>query len=206
MLKLYAEREIENRKIFLINNFISKYNRIVDLGCGNGEYIQYLQMKAMYVIGVDINMDLVKISKAKGFEVVLASLDYLPFKYKSFDCAWASEVVEHFPTLDILDKIEYITSNKMIITMPNPIFPHFKRDPTHILLYSVSSIRNFLDKRSKKSEWIYLIRGLGFNEMIPTKIIKMFTVFATWFFPWFSPTILVIATNNDNDMDVSLDK
>jgi len=192
-MKLYTEREAENRKIFLIDRFITKCYKIVDLVCGNCEYYPYLQAKATFVVGVDIDVSLLKISKMKGFEVILATLDYLPFKDKSFDCAWVSEVIEHFPTFEVLDKIECITSKKMILTMPNPIFPHFKKDPTHILHYSVTSLRNFLNNKSKNSKWRYSVRGLGFKEMIPTEIIKMFTVYTTWFIPWLSPTISVIA-------------
>lgn len=202
MMKLYAEREAEDRKIFLINRFIPKCNRIVDLGCGNGEYIPYLQTKAAYVVGIDIDIDLVKISKRKGFEVILATLDYLPFKDKSFDCVWASEVVEHFPTFDVLDKIERITSEKIILTMPNPIFPHFKKDSTHILPYSVTSLRHFLNNKSKDSKWRYSVRGLGFKEMIPTKLFKLFTLYVTWQLPWLSPTVTVIGINNSDKQDM----
>jgi glycosyltransferase involved in cell wall biosynthesis len=202
MLKSYAEREAEIRKIFLINKFISKCDRIVDLGCGNGEYIPYLRMKASCVIGVDIDINLAKISKANGCDVILATLDYLPFKDESFDYVWASEVVEHFPTLDVLDKIERITSGKIILTMPNPIFPHFKRDSTHILQYSIASLSHFLNNKSKESKWIYSIRGLGFKEMVPTKLIRHLTLYVAWQLPWLSPTVAVIGIKNSTKQDM----
>jgi SAM-dependent methyltransferase len=195
MLKLYAKRKAEDRKIFLINKL--KCDSIVDLGCGNGEYLPYLQRRAKFVVGLDINKKLAKISHARGFDIILATIDHSPFKDKSFDGVWAAEVIEHFSNLEVLNKIERIASEKLVLTMPNPIFPHFEKDPTHILHYSVTSLRHFLNNKSKSSTWTYSVRGLGFDYMIPTKLIKRLTLYATWLVPWLSPTICVVGVNEN---------
>jgi len=187
MIKQYSERKTEYRKIALINKL--SYASVIDLGCGNGGYLPYLQKHVRYVVGLDIDRNLAKLSKRRGFDVVLASINYLPFKENSFDCVWAAEVVEHFPTIDVVDKIERISYKKIILTLPNPIFPDFKRDPTHILKYSVTRLKGVL---GKKSIWSYKVRGLGFNYMMPTKLLKKFTLWVTWFIPWISPTILAV--------------
>ena len=187
MIKQYSERKTEDRKIALINTL--SYSSVIDLGCGNGGYLPYMQRRVSYVVGLDVDRNLAKISKRRGVDIVLASVNYLPFKEKSFDCVWASEVIEHFPTIEVLDEIERIASKKIILTLPNPVFPDFKRDPTHVLQYSVTSLKGVL---GKKLIWSYKVRGLGVNYMIPTKLIKNFTLWATWFVPWISPTILAV--------------
>jgi len=56
---------------------------ILDIGCGNGKYMNYrndIQMK-----GIDISQELVLICKRKGFDVIKGSMSLLPFNDNSFD-------------------------------------------------------------------------------------------------------------------------
>lgn len=58
-------------------------SRVLDVGCGNGKYMNYrndIQMK-----GIDISQELVLICKRKGFDVIKGSMTSLPFIDNSFD-------------------------------------------------------------------------------------------------------------------------
>jgi glycosyltransferase involved in cell wall biosynthesis len=199
MIEVYAKRKVEKRKIRLINTL--NFDSILDLGCGNGAYLPYLKKRAQLVVGLDINRSLMKISQKRGFDVVLATIDRLPFRDKCFSCVWSAEVLEHFPSFDVVNEIERVASKKVVLTLPNPLFPHFKRDPTHILKYSVSSLRARLSQQPRTSKWHYVVRGLGFNEIIPTQIFRQLSTFFTWFLPWLSPTISAIGNYSRTDKE-----
>ncbi len=58
-------------------------SKILDIGCGNGKYMNYridLIMK-----GIDISSKLVEICNNKGFDVIKASMTNIPFSDNSFD-------------------------------------------------------------------------------------------------------------------------
>ncbi len=187
------KRKVEDRKTFLISKYAPKCNKILDLGCGSGVYFPALREKGNIIVGIDINSTLCRISSERGYIVVNADAERLPFKNKSFDCIWASEIIEHFFTLDIIDEIERIAISRILITMPNPISPHYKV-PTHVLNYSVSSLKNTLNNKDR--EWNYDIRGLGYKKYLP-QVLQKLSLNVTWCIPWIAPTIAVIGTKKE---------
>lgn len=64
-------------------DLFESHSKILDVGCGNGKYMNYrndIQMK-----GIDISQELVLICKQKGFDVIKGSMTSLPFANDSFD-------------------------------------------------------------------------------------------------------------------------
>lgn len=67
-------------------NFLDTFpsdSKILDVGCGNGKYMNYrsdIQMK-----GIDISKNLVDICKNKGFDVKKASMTSIPYDNNIFD-------------------------------------------------------------------------------------------------------------------------
>jgi glycosyltransferase involved in cell wall biosynthesis len=193
MMKPYAGRIAEERKVRLVNSIT--YGSVLDVGCGNGVYLSHWKEHARLVVGLDVDKSLAKIAHKRGFDVVAATVSSLPFSDKCFDCIWMSEVVEHLPSFDFVKEIERVASKKVILTLPNPISPHFKRDLGHILHYSISSLRERFRTESRSSPWRYVLRGLGFNEVIPGRSLRLLSMFLTWFLPWLSPTISIMGSN-----------
>lgn len=196
---LYSKRDVECRKIFLIDKMISKdNNRILDIGCGNGSYFSTLKNKGNTVIGIDINKTLCRISSKRGYAaVIMCDARNLPFKNKVFDCVWASEIIEHFPNLNVMSEIERVTNSKLLITMPNPIFPCYPEDITHILKYSIFSLKKEFEIR-KIDGWNYCIRGLGYRDYLPIfQKLSLLSLIFTWYLPWFAPTITVIGSKKE---------
>jgi len=56
---------------------------ILDIGCGNGKYMNY--RNDIKIKGIDISQELVKICVNKGFDVVKANMNELPFNDNIFD-------------------------------------------------------------------------------------------------------------------------
>ncbi len=187
----YAEKETEWRKEWLIRNHFST-GKCLDLGCGPGEYGPLLKQVCGDVVGVDLDGDLLDL--AQGREVYSGLLRKnigtdMGFGEGEFDYIWASEILEHMPDLELVDGLERICNKAMVITVPNPISPHFKEDETHILKYSVSSFRRFFGAREKFS---YRVCGLGFNQVPFNLPLRRLSTFMLYSIPWLSPTIAVV--------------
>jgi SAM-dependent methyltransferase len=187
-----TSKQVESRKLELICRSMSSCGRILDLGAGDGAYLPHLARKAERVVAIEISRELCNLIKADGFEAVLADARFIPFTDDAFDCVWASEIVEHTPSFNMVEEIERVTRQTIVITMPNPWSPHYKRDETHVLKYSLFSFSNYLRGRSKNSRWSYMLRGLGFYWVPLPGFIKKLTAYLTYYLPWFSPTVYVL--------------
>lgn len=188
-------KQVETRKLELIGRSVPICGRILDLGAGDGAYSSHLARKAGMVIALEINRDLCGVIKADGFEVVLADARFIPFKNDAFGCVWASEIVEHTLSLDIFDEIERVSRGTIVATMPNPLSPHYKRDSTHVLKYSLFGLSRFLKARSKTTDWRYKMRGLGFYWVPAPKFVKKLSAYVTYYLPWFSPTVAILGVD-----------
>lgn len=185
-------KPVEPRKLDLIRRNVAPCDNLLDLGAGDGGYSPYLARKAKRVVAVDIGRELCETIKQQGFEAVMADAMAIPFKDGTFDCVWGSEIVEHMPSCDIFSEIERVCRRTILVTMPNPVSPHFKRDPTHILKYSVAGLAGHLKQREGETGWRYKIRGLGFYWIPGPNFFKTLTRYATYYLPWLSPTISII--------------
>jgi len=137
--------------------------RVLDVGAADGQYVEPWRARSGEVVAVDI--DLTRIAQLReryrgvsGVRIVRGSIEQLPFRDRSFDVVWASEILEHLPTLDALGELERVSDRLVVATMPSPLGPYRYLDRTHVLRYSVSSLRHALDVRAG---WRYRLEGLG---------------------------------------------
>ncbi len=68
--------------ISFLDSFPSN-SKILDIGCGNGKYMNYRH--DLIIKGIDISIKLVEICKNKGFDVIKASMTDIPYNDNSFD-------------------------------------------------------------------------------------------------------------------------
>lgn len=136
----------------------------LDAGAGNGEYIPHLLTRARHVVAVDLDPRRVqglreRFRGSRAVTVVHASVTALPFDAASFGLVWASEIVEHLPTLDAsLRELERVCADRLVATLPAPLSPYRYLDPTHRLAYSRGSLARQLAERPG---WGYELQGLG---------------------------------------------
>lgn len=71
---------------------ISKFSLVLDVGCGNGKY---LDNESTFNIGCDASYNLLSICKSRGFEVVNCDMMKLPFKSSSFDTIICIAALHH---------------------------------------------------------------------------------------------------------------
>ncbi|KAI4488319.1 hypothetical protein M0804_005167 [Polistes exclamans] len=77
-------------------NSLNDGSLIVDVGCGNGKYLQ--TNENIFKIGCDRSSKLTEICRERNFEVLLSDCLHLPYKDKSVDGAISIAVIHHLST------------------------------------------------------------------------------------------------------------
>ena len=68
--------------------------RVLDIGCGSGEFLVMLDSVSAEAVGADPAAEMVRLAEATGFEVVRAGAEDLPFASASFDVATAVNALQ----------------------------------------------------------------------------------------------------------------
>jgi len=128
---------------------------VLDVGCGEGQFIEALQAQGIHASGVDVDTQMVQVCRDKGLDVVKADLfDYLPQHAGEFDGILASNVIEHLTIQDTLRLLSVAFDTLrpggiLLLATPNPesLIVHlyeFWRDATHIRMYNRSLLEFLL--------------------------------------------------------------
>ena len=85
---------------FLFDNYLTSRDRVLDLGCGNGRFQEFLKDKGVDYIGVDPSEKLIEIAKKKYPRQKFLSADALrlPFSDSYFDKVYSIAVLHHIPS------------------------------------------------------------------------------------------------------------
>jgi len=120
-------------------NFNNK--KILDLGCGRGDFLLECYREKLEIIGIDVNEKHVEISREKlkkhgfNFDVIQGMGEQLPFKETSFDFINCTEVLEHTNNPEGVLRECYRVLKKdgyLFVTIPNKFSI---RDPHYNLLF-----------------------------------------------------------------------
>ena len=76
---------------------ISGDSVVLDMGCGTGNYTDALRQVAKSVIGIDLSIGMLEQARSKFIDLllILGDITSMPFKPKSFDAAFAIQVLHH---------------------------------------------------------------------------------------------------------------
>lgn len=161
---------------FLIKNYYRellktvkplKPNKILDVGCGEGETIVKLKQARIgrELAGVDNSEDALAIGKKqyRGIDIKLADIYQLPFKDNSFDLVLCTEVLEHLEKPSkALAELRRISSKYVLLSVPNePFFiianflrgkylKRFGNHPEHINHWTNIGFKNYLRRNRLK--------------------------------------------------------
>ena len=111
----------------VISELIDKNSKVLDVGCGNGDLIKYLQEKTTTnVRGLEISKSSVQNCLSKGLTVIEgnAENDLYQFPKQSFDFVILSQTLQAFLNPEEVLKQLMRVGKKVIITIPN--FGHWK--------------------------------------------------------------------------------
>lgn len=172
---------------------------VLDIGCGNGDYLRLLSKLNIEAIGYEPDKNSRKTASKNSGCIVTSDLNQLTIS--SFDLITLNNVVEHVYNLPLLLEscIKLLKPNgKLVIRTPNieSLGSHFFRNdwrglepPRHIILYSLASLTEILKSQgftpikrythSKSAKYIYqqssLIRKRRKNQRRTNRFIVIFS-------------------------------
>ena len=123
--------------------YFAGHSRVLDLGCGRGEFLELLRAAGVDARGIDLSAESVARCRAKGLDAEVADLfGYLASQPEaSLRGIFCAQVVEHLPAERLPELIRLAArclepQGVIAIETPNPeclaIFAtHFYLDPTH---------------------------------------------------------------------------
>lgn len=149
--------------------------KILDVGCGVGDFISYLKENGFAAEGIELSNDAAGLAKSRGLTVYNCRLEELTRYYNSdsscrFDAITLVNVLEHVPhPSELIDtiKLHLVPDGILCIRVPNDfskiqietqknlgVEPWWIAYPDHINYFSCNSLKRFLEK--KRFEIVYM--------------------------------------------------
>ena len=167
--KVRQSREKMRRKILLnLPNDLSG-KKILDAGCGAGQFSIELAMRGAQVLGIDISSNLIEIAKNRLPDNLKKNIEFLTSdmmqSHGNFDFVILMDSLIHYPekdTMVILENLLQSTNEKILFTLvPSTLilslklkigrlFPKSDRSPTLSPLNTKSFINVYKDKFEKE--------------------------------------------------------
>ncbi len=98
--------------------------RVLDAGCGDGEFLTFLRALGYRVSGIDVSVAAVEKARERcpGADLQVASLEErLPFADAAFDAVWCTEVLEHlFDVHAMLAECNRVLKNPGALLLTTP--------------------------------------------------------------------------------------
>jgi len=140
---------------------------VLDVGAGDGRYLGFFESRltGALVVGCEISLTRARRIRAKGFRVVVARSEQLPFRDGAFDLVTLVEVLEHTKSpVQTLEEIHRAlrSGGRLVLTTPNyPVkrlydaraavrgrdLRRLRDDPTHISPLSARRLERLLTPR-----------------------------------------------------------
>jgi len=152
--------DVSRRRAFALDN-VRAGDRVLDLGCGEGDFTVWLAEAGARVLGVDVAEAALRRARRRhpGVEFELAPIDgELPVPDASYDVVWASEVIEHVAdTGRWLSEVRRVLApgGRLLVTTPSHgrlrlalggIERYSEPLGDHLHLYSARSLRGLLEE------------------------------------------------------------
>jgi methionine biosynthesis protein MetW len=120
------------RRAEIISSYICKNKKIIDIGCGDGTLLKFINThnNPKYLLGIDISEDVIDYVKKQGFNAktidVLSSDFENLMKTTNFDYIIITEVLEHIQDPEfVVETIKRYQDANIFISIPNAgFFPH----------------------------------------------------------------------------------
>ncbi|MCU4139987.1 MAG: 2-polyprenyl-3-methyl-5-hydroxy-6-metoxy-1 [Methanophagales archaeon] len=121
---------------FYFREFLDRNDyKMLEIGCATGNF---LANDPENIIGIDINKNLLKIARKRGFNVLLVDVENgLCFKDSSFDAIHASHIIEHLsdPIYFMKECFRILKEGGKLVVITEDFSKAYKifyDDPTHI--------------------------------------------------------------------------
>jgi ubiquinone/menaquinone biosynthesis C-methylase UbiE len=182
----YREKPWEEAR-FLFDNYIKSGDKVLDLGCGSGQYFEFLKDKNVEYVGVDFSEELIKIARKKYPEAKFQTADALnlPFSDDYFDKVYAIALLHNIPSKEFrikaLKEVKRVLKKRGLLIFT--VWNLWQKRKTRNLIYKFTLLKilgkSKLDFKDilmnwqninncylhcfTKNELIKLVKEVGFN-------------------------------------------
>ena len=118
----YVRQIALKQKLNLINSFSTSEKKLLDIGCGTGDFLEITKNNNWNITGVEPNVDARNIAISKVGENVFDVAHLNHFSAHSFDVITLWHVLEHLPNLeDHIKLLKHLLkpNGKLVIAVPN---------------------------------------------------------------------------------------
>ncbi len=136
--------------------YLPSMGKILDLGCGRGEFLELLRESGRQGVGVESDPRLVEICRSKGLKVENAGvLEWLEEDTGRWDGIMIGHLIEHLSGSDAYALIQLARKRltpggRIVLLTPNPNFlpgvGGFWSDLTHVRPYPLRSLHDLFDE------------------------------------------------------------
>jgi SAM-dependent methyltransferase len=152
-----AQQKVHQR-IYL--DFFVGCSRVVDLGCGNGEFVEMLRERGVDAVGVDVDPEMVRHLRERGTPVVEQDvLNYMAdLPALSVDGVFSAHLVEHLPYKAVLQLVQDAyrvlrPGGTIVLVTPDPrsLYAHLEmyyQHFGHVSFYDPRLLCFFLEQAS----------------------------------------------------------
>lgn len=136
---------------YLLNRFnIRPGAKLLEIGCGRGEFLDGFQKLGLDCYGVDLSNHCFKNNTGFNFTCLDVSKDNLPYQDNFFDVVYHKSFLEHFYSPDKIMKETYRVlkpGGRVIILTPDWVstIKIFYEDFTHCRPYTVRGLQDLLE-------------------------------------------------------------
>lgn len=166
-----AKRELVS--FFIKQSLFNGKIKILDVGCGTGKNVEAFS-KFGESWGVDSSSDAILFCKKRGLKnIVMGSIEKIPFNKESFDLITALDVLEHVDDIKALKEISRALKKSGILIATVPAFPSLWSRWDEVLhhkrRYTKKTLERVLQKSGFKTTKISYVHSFLF---IPSLIIR----------------------------------
>lgn len=153
----YTSTKIANSEILSIFQKFGK-KKILDAGCGDGQFIMSALENGLYCEGFDNNPEMINLCRRKGYKVKKGDFSYkLPFSDNTFEGIFCSNVFEHLedPDFAFYELLRILKKNGILIITVPEYDKLFWSDWTHIRPFTIKTLESLVSCTKIKNYRIY---------------------------------------------------
>jgi len=148
---------------------IKAEKKILELGCGTGEYTLRLVKTGSNIIAIDISNSLIQQAKQKvnSANFIIANAENLPFKDNTFDAIVGNAVLHHLNLDNALSEIKRVlkSGGSIAFTEPNML------NPQNLIVKNIKLIKSWVgespDERAFfKWQVLRILTNQGFTAVV----------------------------------------
>ena len=144
---------------------IKKGDRLLEIGFGEGLFLDWAKYAGFDIVGVEINRDFYTLAKERGHKVYLGNAkEVLCDSDKNFDGIFLFDVLEHLALEEISDLFNFFQTilaekGKIVVRVPNGGSPFGRflqhSDATHVTVLTGSKIQDIAQLSELEVKGIY---------------------------------------------------